>query len=38
LVQGCQNALWGRCDLMQQFDVTIMERDQQFSLTRSDGA
>ncbi len=37
-VQGCQNALWGRCDLMKQFDITIMERAQQFSLTRSDGS
>lgn len=33
-VQGCQNALWGRADLMQCFDVTIMDRQQQFSLTR----
>jgi hypothetical protein len=33
-VQGCQNALWGRADLMNNFDVTIMEREQQFLLTR----
>jgi len=33
-VHGCQNALWGRSDLMQQFDVTIMDRRQQFALTR----
>lgn len=33
-IQGCQNALWGRADLMQHFDVTIMERTQRFSLTR----
>jgi hypothetical protein len=32
-VDGCQHALWGRADLMQHFDVTIMERLQQFSLT-----
>lgn len=34
-VQGCQIALWGRKDLMRQFDVNIMERRKQFSLTRS---
>jgi hypothetical protein len=33
-VQGCQNALWGRADLMANFDVTIMERKQQFLLVR----
>ena len=33
-VDGCQIALWGRKDLMQHFDVKIMERRQQFSLTR----
>jgi hypothetical protein len=33
-VQGCQIPLWGRSDLMQHFDVTIMERHKQFSLTR----
>lgn len=33
-VDGCQHALWGRADLMRHFDVTIMERLQQFSLTR----
>lgn len=33
-VQGCQIALWGRADLMQQFDIAIMDRQQQFSLTR----
>jgi Retroviral aspartyl protease len=33
-VQGCQNALWGRADLLKNFDVTIMERKQQFLLTR----
>lgn len=32
-VHGCQNALWGRADLMQHFDITLMERKQQFSLT-----
>jgi hypothetical protein len=32
-VDGCQHALWGRADLMRHFDVTIMERLQQFSLT-----
>lgn len=36
-VNGCQNALWGRADLMQQFDVTIMDRRHQFSLVRCDG-
>lgn len=36
-VQGCQNALWGRADLMQHFDITIMQRTQRFSLTRCDG-
>ena len=35
-VQGCQIALWGRSDLMQHFDITIMDRNQQFSLTRND--
>ena len=34
-VEGCQNALWGRADLMWHFDVTIMERRQQFSLNLS---
>jgi Retroviral aspartyl protease len=33
-VQGCQIALWGRKDLMQHFDVNIMERRKQFSLTQ----
>jgi hypothetical protein len=33
-VQGCQIALWGRADLMHHFDVNIMERRRQFSLTR----
>jgi hypothetical protein len=33
-VQGCQIALWGRRDLMHHFDVNIMERRKQFSLTR----
>jgi hypothetical protein len=33
-VQGCQIALWGRKDLMHHFDVHIMERRKQFSLTR----
>jgi hypothetical protein len=33
-VHGCQVALWGRADLMQQFDVTIMERKKQFSLVQ----
>jgi hypothetical protein len=32
-VHGCQTALWGRQDLMDHFDVTIMNRRQQFSLT-----
>jgi hypothetical protein len=32
-VDGCQHALWGRADLMRHFDVTIMERLQQFLLT-----
>lgn len=36
-VQGCQIALWGRADLMQHFDITIMERAQQFTLTRCEG-
>lgn len=31
-VHGCQTALWGRQDLMDHFDVTIMNRRQQFSL------
>jgi Retroviral aspartyl protease len=31
-VDGCQHALWGRADLMRHFDVTIVERLQQFSL------
>jgi hypothetical protein len=35
-VHGCQNALWGRADLMQHFDIAIMERRQRFSLTRCD--
>ena len=35
-VQGCQTALWGRLDLMRQFDVTIMERRQQFALIWDD--
>jgi hypothetical protein len=34
-VDGCRHALWGRADLMRHFDVTIMERLQQFSLTPS---
>jgi hypothetical protein len=33
-VQGCQIALWGRKDLLYHFDVHIMERRKQFSLTR----
>jgi hypothetical protein len=33
-VEGCQVALWGRKDLMHHFDVHIMERRKQFSLTR----
>jgi Retroviral aspartyl protease len=33
-VQGCQIALWGRKDLLHHFDVHIMERRKQFSLTR----
>ncbi len=32
-VDGCQHALWGRADLMLHFDVTIMERLQQFLLS-----
>ena len=36
-VQGCQTALWGRADVMRQFDITIMECAQLFSLTRSTG-
>lgn len=36
-VQGCQTALWGRADFMRQFNITIMERAQQFVLTRSNG-
>jgi hypothetical protein len=31
-VHGCQTPLWGRKDLMAHFDITIMERRQQFSL------
>jgi hypothetical protein len=31
-VHGCQTPLWGRQDLMDHFDVTIMNRRQQFSL------
>ena len=34
-VEGCQHALWGRADLMWHFDVTIMERHQQFLLNPS---
>jgi hypothetical protein len=34
-VQGCQIALWGRKDLMYHFDVQIMERRKQFSLTKA---
>jgi hypothetical protein len=34
-VDGCQHALWGRADLMRHFDVTIMERRQQFLLDPS---
>lgn len=34
-VEGCQHALWGRADLMWHFDVTVMERRQQFSLNPS---
>jgi hypothetical protein len=34
-VDGCQHALWGRADLMRHFDVTIMERRQQFTLRLS---
>jgi hypothetical protein len=34
-VQGCQIALWGRKDLLHHFDVHIMERRKQFSLTRA---
>lgn|ERR1700684_1030403 len=32
-VHGCQTARWGRRDLMNHFDVAIMERRKQFSLT-----
>lgn len=32
-VQGCQTALWGRSDLMQQFDVLISDRRQVFELS-----
>ena len=32
-VQGCQTALWGRADLMQQFDVTFRDRSQTFELS-----
>lgn len=31
-VDGCETALWGRGDIMRQFDVTIRERRQQFVL------
>ncbi|HEV2944374.1 MAG TPA: hypothetical protein VGX26_04600 [Solirubrobacteraceae bacterium] len=34
-VEGCQIALWGRKDLMQHFDVKIMERKKQFALTQA---
>ncbi len=33
-VEGCQIALWGRKDLMQHFEIKIMERSKQFSLTK----
>lgn len=33
-VEGCQLALWGRKDLMKHFEVKIMERRKQFSLTQ----
>lgn len=33
-VHGCQTALWGRKDLMHHFDVSIMQRRKQFSLTQ----
>lgn len=33
-VDGCQIALWGRKDLMQHFEIKIMERRKQFSLAR----
>jgi hypothetical protein len=35
-VHGCQTALWGRLDLMRQFDITIMERKKQFALIWDD--
>jgi Retroviral aspartyl protease len=34
-VQGCQIALWGRKDLMHHFEICIMERRKEFSLTRA---
>jgi hypothetical protein len=34
-VHGCQTALWGRKDLLHHFDIRIMERNKQFSLTPS---
>jgi hypothetical protein len=34
-VHGCQTALWGRKDLLYSFDVHIMERKKQFTLTSS---
>jgi len=35
-VQGCQIALWGRRDLLSQFDLHVAERRKEFSLTRED--
>jgi hypothetical protein len=32
-VQGCQQALWGRADLMRRFDVTISESRQEAVLS-----
>jgi hypothetical protein len=32
-INGCQTPLWGRKDLFQHFDVNVMERRKQFSLT-----
>lgn len=33
-VEGCRNALWGRADLMQHFDITIMNRRRLFTISR----
>jgi hypothetical protein len=32
-VQGSKTVLWGRTDFMSRFDVTILERSSQFSIT-----